>query len=102
MTVLTAVTLGSGTTAAGLSENATDDKELFVLRPLYTCKENSYYYIILSDCILSIQSHTRNYCTARKIRMYTMSIKQKIYEYPYLQSKNKSRNSIHIYHNFCK
>lgn len=45
--MLTAVTLGSGTTAAGLSENATDDKELFVFRPLYTCKENNLYCLIL-------------------------------------------------------
>lgn len=36
VTELTLVTAGSGTTAALLRENATDDKELLVLRPLYT------------------------------------------------------------------
>ena len=37
VTELTAFTDGSDTTAAELSEKATEDNELLVFRPLYTC-----------------------------------------------------------------
>lgn len=40
VTELTLVTAGSGTTAALFRENATDDNELLVLRPLYTWRRN--------------------------------------------------------------